>query len=159
MKIEGETLKEDSSSYFERRVLKQLDKGCLMWMIADAIEGIRNLFCCFFKPDCLIDCLYMKVFTFILFLITLPLNLIPGFGTLLFISINGFYFGWRMQDAYLEKKGLTFNERKYFVTKRWSEFVAFGVVCMTLNLLPFLNSILIYCNVVSAGLFISFIFI
>ena len=149
--IEKVTIEDKTSSFFDKKFVNNFDTGCCTWIIADTVDGFKNLFCCFFKPDCLVDFFWMKFFSLFVFLISLPLNLIPGLGTVFFVLLNGYYMAWRMQDSYLEKKGLSFKERKYFVGKRMSEFLCFGSVCMTLDMIPIVNVVLVYSNIVASG--------
>ncbi|PHH76456.1 hypothetical protein CDD82_3981 [Ophiocordyceps australis] len=69
----------------------------------------------------------------------LPLNLIPVVGTPAFIIITGTRMGKLSQYRWYELRGLSKSERKREIRSRTWEYIWFGTVAMTLELVPILS--------------------
>ncbi|OCH85939.1 hypothetical protein OBBRIDRAFT_762169 [Obba rivulosa] len=86
------------------------------------------------------------------YLISLPLNLVPGIGTATFLLYNGYRAGPGWHARYFALKGWGKTQRKEFVRKREAEYTAFGVATMILNLIPFVGFVLTYTNTIGAAM-------
>ena len=134
-----------------------VDDNCCLWIFADFWSTIKGclLCCCFDRKDCGWF-LMMKVLSLGVFLISLPLNLIPVVGTLLFCMINGTLMAWRLQLSYFKEKNLPPSVCSYILKHRISEYASFGTVCMILDLIPLVDILLIYTNIIASGKFYSY---
>lgn len=132
----------------EETVFSSLNQYCACWIIVDFIECIKGcIFCCCFDRR---HCTF-KIITGIIFFASLPLNLIPIIGTILFCVINGTMMAWRMHLNYFQKKELPPSVCSYILKHRFYEYMSFGTVCMLLDLIPVIDIILIYTNIVASG--------
>lgn len=59
------------------------------------------------------------------YLLTLPLNFIPGVGTAFFLAYNGQHAGPSHHNRYFQLKGLSKAEREAFVTQRRGAYTSF----------------------------------
>lgn len=59
------------------------------------------------------------------YLVTLPLNLIPGLGTVAFLILNGQRGGPGWHSRYHQLKGLTKQQRIQFIRERQPEYTAY----------------------------------
>ncbi len=60
--------------------------------------------------SCIKSFFILIIFRVFLLVITSPLNLIPILGTILYIYINGYYYGWSLHCRYFDILGLTFAQ-------------------------------------------------
>lgn len=58
------------------------------------------------------------------YMLTLPLNMIPAVGTVLFLLYNGHNSGPGWHSRYFQLKGFSKNQRAVFVEKRAAEYTA-----------------------------------
>ncbi|KAF8163084.1 hypothetical protein B0H34DRAFT_694074 [Crassisporium funariophilum] len=70
------------------------------------------------------------------YIISLPLNSIPGIGTALFLLYNGIKSGPGFHARYFQLKGFDSATREAFVEKRRGAYTAFGAAALGLNLVP-----------------------
>lgn len=126
---------------------------CCCWIAADVVGTFEECLCCLCHPSRLVWWACSSLFSLVLFVVTFPLNFIPVIGTLGFCMINGFFMAWRMQRKYLIRKGLNLKEQTHYVFRlRQAEFLAFGTVCMLLDLIPLIDILLVYTNIVASAL-------
>ena len=86
-------------------------------------------------------------------LITLPLNLIPVVGTILWLFLNGRCYAWDTHSHYFyELKGKPYKWQKNFVRERWYRYHLFGMQAMALEMIPFANGFFAFTNMVGAAL-------
>ncbi|EMD39317.1 hypothetical protein CERSUDRAFT_122714 [Gelatoporia subvermispora B] len=86
------------------------------------------------------------------YLVSLPLNLVPGVGTATFLLYNGHRAGPGWHSRYFALKGWGKAQRQEFVKKHDAAYTAFGVATMILNLIPFLGFVLTYTNTIGAAM-------
>ncbi|GAA5975027.1 hypothetical protein JCM5350_004552 [Sporobolomyces pararoseus] len=86
------------------------------------------------------------------YLITLPLNLIPGVGTAVFLALNGIKAGPAAHERYFELKKFSTSQRKQFVEKRRGAYTAFGATSLLLNLIPLLGPFFSFTSCAGAAL-------
>ncbi|GAA6017725.1 hypothetical protein JCM11491_001183 [Sporobolomyces phaffii] len=86
------------------------------------------------------------------YLITLPLNLVPGVGTAVFLGLNGIKAGPAAHDRYFELKNLSPQQRKSYVEKRRGAYTAFGATSLLLNLIPLLGPFFSFTSCAGAAL-------
>lgn len=58
------------------------------------------------------------------YLVTLPINMVPVIGTVLFILYNGYTSGPRWHSRYFQLKGFSKNQRQAFVSRKRGEYTA-----------------------------------
>ncbi|GAA5840514.1 hypothetical protein JCM5353_006575 [Sporobolomyces roseus] len=86
------------------------------------------------------------------YLITLPLNLIPGVGTAVFLGLNGIKAGPAAHSRYFELKGFSSSAKSQFVEKRRGAYTAFGASSLLLNLIPLLGPFFTFTSCAGAAL-------
>lgn len=86
-------------------------------------------------------------------IITIPLNLIPVVGQVLYCLVNGFVYAWgnRLMDL-MPYHGLSFWETKNYAFSHSFSFFSFGGAAFALELIPIANWLFIFTNVVGAAL-------
>lgn len=89
------------------------------------------------------------------YLISLPLNTIPGIGTAMFLAYNGEKQGPGYHARYFELKGWDKQVREEFVHQRKAEYTAFGAVGVMLNMVPFIGLVFGLTTTVGAALWAS----
>jgi uncharacterized protein involved in cysteine biosynthesis len=132
------------------------DQCCWCWICTDSRETLTDCCCFCLNPVVYWKYFFYKVLSAVVFLVSLPLNLIPILGTLFFCMINGTFMAWRLQFGYFTDKEIPPAISSYIFTRRLPEYMSFGTVCMLLDFIPVLNLILIYTNVVASGEFSLF---
>ncbi|KAI0091479.1 hypothetical protein BDY19DRAFT_930665 [Irpex rosettiformis] len=86
------------------------------------------------------------------YIITLPINLIPVFGTIAFLCINGHRAGPSWHARYFQLKGLTASQRKAFIERHRAEYTAFGVGALIFSFIPIIGLVFTFTNTVGAAL-------
>nr|CAG8476056.1 4431_t:CDS:2 [Entrophospora candida] len=86
-------------------------------------------------------------------LITMPLHLFPVIGTLLYCYLNGWIMTWGHQIHYhLEIKHWSVNQSRKFAWRNREDYIEFGAIAVALELIPILNLVFFWTNVVGAAL-------
>ncbi|KAI9301903.1 hypothetical protein BJ944DRAFT_185999 [Cunninghamella echinulata] len=103
----------------------------------------------------------LVVFIRVLILIlTLPLNLIPIVGTVIACYINGFPATWSLTLHHdIELKGMTVTESRKHAWHNKFTFCNFGAVAVALELIPIVNLLFMWTNIVGAALWLGDIFV
>ncbi|KAK4051381.1 hypothetical protein OIV83_002865 [Microbotryomycetes sp. JL201] len=86
------------------------------------------------------------------YLITLPLNFIPGVGTAFFLFYNGQRAGPSYHARYFELKQLDKSERARFVQERKGAYTSFGAASIALGLIPVVGIATQFSSTVGAAL-------
>ncbi|EPS37571.1 hypothetical protein H072_8745 [Dactylellina haptotyla CBS 200.50] len=86
------------------------------------------------------------------YVVLLPLNLIPIFGTMVFFILNARNVGPAQHARYFQLKGFSDTERTDFVKKNQGAYVGFGLSCVLLNLIPLANIVFAFTHTVGAAL-------
>ena len=102
--------------------------------------------------SCLKSFLILIIFRVGLFLFTSPLNLIPLFGTLLYVYINGYFYAWSLHCRYFDLIGLSFLQGKDYVEVNRSSYTQFGIVAILLEMIPLVNFVTPISNVIGSAL-------
>ncbi|XP_006458314.1 hypothetical protein AGABI2DRAFT_65214 [Agaricus bisporus var. bisporus H97] len=89
------------------------------------------------------------------YLASLPLNLIPGVGTAMFLAYNGKKQGPGYHARYFELKGWEKAEREAFVKAREAQYTAFGGVGLVLGMVPVAGLVFQLTSTVGAALWAS----
>ncbi|CAF1022238.1 unnamed protein product [Rotaria sordida] len=107
--------------------------------------------------SCIKSFLTLIIFRVFLVVLTSPLNIIPIFGTILYIYINGYYYAWSLHCRYFDLIGLTFAQGKHFVEQNRLDYTRFGIVAILFEMIPFLNIITPITNVIGSAIWASHI--
>ncbi|KAF3934076.1 hypothetical protein ABW19_dt0205970 [Dactylella cylindrospora] len=86
------------------------------------------------------------------YLVLLPLNFIPIFGTAVFLVLNARNVGPAQHARYFQLKGFSDTERSDFVKRNQGAYVGFGLTCVLLNLIPVVNIVFAFTHTVGAAL-------
>ena len=125
---------------------KLFDQVLILRGHADLVAASNDSACC----GC---CSIVSVMHFVITICTLPLNLIPVVGTVIWLFINGRCYTWDLHSHYhKELKHRSFNAQRQFVKKHWYGYHMFGMQAMALELIPLANVLFIYTNCVGAAL-------
>jgi len=94
-----------------------------------------------FSPDAIIK-----------YLMWLPLNFVPVVGTLLFILSQGREQGPLFHERYFQLKSYSKKQKDAFIGLQKPKYLAFGTICILLQLVPGANIIFLFTNTVGAAL-------
>ncbi|KAF8185015.1 hypothetical protein K438DRAFT_1837266 [Mycena galopus ATCC 62051] len=86
------------------------------------------------------------------YVISLPLNVVPMVGTVLFLLYNGAKAGPTFHARYFQAKGMTPAARQAFVEKRKGAYTAFGAATLGLNLVPIVGPVFMLTSTIGAAL-------
>lgn len=88
----------------------------------------------------------------VLFVVSSPLNLIPG-GTILFVLLNAVGKAWATHAVYLTHRGLGLEQQcKWVFYEHLLEYVAFGIPSVLLALIPLLSLFFYFTTITGATL-------
>ncbi len=102
---------------------------------------------------CTACCKVSVCLRFGLMLLTLPLNLIPIIGTMVYIWLNGTIVAWEYHLYYFELKGIPYEEQKAIIQKRQVAYSTFGAQALFLEMIPAVGILFLFTNTVGAALF------
>ncbi|GAA6002955.1 hypothetical protein JCM10207_001917 [Rhodosporidiobolus poonsookiae] len=86
------------------------------------------------------------------YLVTLPLNLIPGVGTAIFLLLNGRKAGPAAHARYFQLKKFDKKERQQFVDSRSGAYTSFGAASLLLGLIPLFGPATAFTSAAGAAL-------
>ncbi|KAK4057212.1 hypothetical protein OIO90_001707 [Microbotryomycetes sp. JL221] len=89
------------------------------------------------------------------YLITLPLNFIPGVGTAFFLYYNGSRAGPSYHSRFFELKKFDKSNRHSFVEQRRGAYTSFGAMSIALGLIPVVGTATQFSSTVGAALLAS----
>ncbi|KAF8947990.1 hypothetical protein BGZ47_006987 [Haplosporangium gracile] len=100
--------------------------------------------------------LFILLCQIIVLILTLPLNLIPILGQILYATINGWIltFGIRFHyDAEIRNMPVSQSRREAWGRK--SEYTSFGAVAVALEMIPIANLLFMWTNIVGCALWVA----
>lgn len=83
-----------------------------------------------------------------LWVVSLPLNLVPVAGTAAFIYVNGRAKGLQTHEMYFDMKCMDREQRKAWIQRHQWEYTSFGVVAQALEMIPVLGFAFAYSNTI-----------
>lgn len=88
------------------------------------------------------------------YVVTLPLNFLPGVGNALFVYVNAETLAMKYHARYFELKGWKTDQAQIraFVEQREPAYRSFGIVAMLLNIIPVVNVVFALTNTAGAAL-------
>ncbi|KAF4032519.1 Etoposide-induced protein 2.4 (EI24) [Phytophthora infestans] len=88
----------------------------------------------------------------VLLIVTLPLNLIPIIGSIIYAWLNGTILAWEYHLLYFEFKNFTYAQQKAFVNEHKVQYSSFGMQALLMEMIPGFGSIFVFTNTVGAAL-------
>ncbi|KAJ3164822.1 hypothetical protein HDU88_005034 [Geranomyces variabilis] len=88
----------------------------------------------------------------LLLVITAPLHLIPGVGTVVFLFLNGYLTAWNNSLHWFDMRGCGFSEGRRFVRQNRMAYASTGAVMVLLELVPVAGILFQFTNIVGAAL-------
>lgn len=89
------------------------------------------------------------------FVILLPLNLIPFAGVPLFLFLTGYRAGPFHHWRYFKLRGFDKKERKQYIKQRQLKYTWFGMVALTLQLVPVLSMFFLMTSAAGSALWVA----
>ncbi|KAF9577740.1 hypothetical protein BGW38_006855, partial [Lunasporangiospora selenospora] len=84
----------------------------------------------------------------VLWLLTLPLNLLPVAGQIVFCYINGKARVPDVHRTFFDMKGMTAQERNEWIKAREAQYIAFGFVAQALEMAPLFGIVFGFTNTI-----------
>ena len=84
---------------------------------------------------------------------TLPLNLVPLAGPVIYAWQNGTILAWEYHLLYFEFKHLSYEQQRAFVEQHKIQYSSFGMQALLLEMAPVIGSVFVFTNAVGAALF------
>lgn len=109
----------------------------------------RHAFC---LRSCRADCNVSVWCQILLLIVTLPLNLIPVVGSVLYAWLNGTLMAWGYHMYYFEMKNFSYGQQKAFVQQHKFQYSTFGMQAVLMELIPGVGYLFIFTNTVGAAL-------
>ena len=85
-------------------------------------------------------------------IVTLPLHLVPFVGTLLFSAINGAMLAWEYHELLFDMSGLSKKEQKQLVWTNVGDYMRFGMVAYSLQMIPVFGLVAFFTKAVGDAL-------
>ncbi|KAG0173240.1 hypothetical protein DFQ28_011634 [Apophysomyces sp. BC1034] len=112
--------------------------------------------CCRSVKSGVLSVFLLTIARLFVLIVTSPLNLIPVVGTILACYINAFPASWGQHIHYdLEFCGLKVSESYKLACRNKVNYLNFGAVAVALELVPGLNLLFMWTNIVGAALWIE----
>lgn len=89
---------------------------------------------------------------FLLFVVSLPLNLIPIIGSLLFAWIHSTLIAWDYHVYYFELKAWRYPQQKAWILSHKVKYSSFGLQATLLHMIPFVGPFFVFSNAAGAAL-------
>lgn len=102
--------------------------------------------------SCRADCNVSVWCQVLLLIATLPLNLIPVVGSVLYAWLNGTLMAWGYHMYYFEMKNFSYGQQKAFVQQHKFQYSTFGMQAVLMELIPGVGYLFIFTNTVGAAL-------
>ncbi|KAL7684823.1 hypothetical protein Plhal304r1_c034g0107801 [Plasmopara halstedii] len=88
----------------------------------------------------------------VLLIVTLPLNLLPIVGSIMYAWLNGTILAWEYHLRYFEFKNFTYAQQKAFINEHKLEYSSFGMQALLMEMIPGLGSLFVFTNAVGSAL-------
>lgn len=92
------------------------------------------------------------ILRFLLFVVSLPLNLIPVIGSLLFAWFHSTLIAWDYHIFYFELKGWRHSMQKAWILNHKAQYTSFGLQATLLHMIPFVGPFFVFSNAAGAAL-------
>lgn len=88
----------------------------------------------------------------VLLIVTLPLNLIPIIGSIIYAWLNGTILAWEYHLLYFEFKNFSYGQQKTFINEHKVQYSSFGMQALLMEMIPGVGSLFVFTNTVGAAL-------
>ncbi|KAF8980197.1 hypothetical protein BGZ46_004538 [Entomortierella lignicola] len=89
-------------------------------------------------------------------ILTLPLNVIPILGQIIYAMINGWILTYGIRFHYdAEIRNISVTQSRREAWKRKSEYAGFGSVAVALEMIPIANLLFMWTNIVGCALWVA----
>lgn len=88
-----------------------------------------------------------------LLVVSLPLNVVPVVGNIVYAWLNGTLLAWEMHLYYFEMKGWDYEQQKQLLDERRMQYATFGMQAMLLEMIPVAGVLFMFTNSVGSALF------
>ncbi|KAF9351283.1 hypothetical protein BGX26_010673 [Mortierella sp. AD094] len=89
-------------------------------------------------------------------ILTLPLNLIPVLGQILYATINGWILTFGIRFHYdSEIRNISVAQSRREAWKRKKDYAGFGSIAVALEMIPFANLLFMWTNIVGCALWVA----
>ncbi|ORZ05143.1 hypothetical protein BCR41DRAFT_312490, partial [Lobosporangium transversale] len=96
------------------------------------------------------------VFCQAILILTLPLNLIPVLGQILYAGINGWILTFGIRFHYdAEIRNISVKQSRQEAWKRRAEYTGFGSLAVALEMIPIANLLFMWTNIVGCALWVA----
>ncbi|KAG0305214.1 hypothetical protein BGZ97_001188 [Linnemannia gamsii] len=100
--------------------------------------------------------LFILLCQIIVLILTLPLNLIPILGQILYATINGWILTFGIRFHYdAEIRNIPVSQSRREAWGRKSEYTSFGAVAVGLEMIPIANLLFMWTNIVGCALWVA----
>ncbi|KAE8994954.1 hypothetical protein PR003_g25744 [Phytophthora rubi] len=89
----------------------------------------------------------------VLLIVTLPLNLLPIVGSVIYAWLNGTILAWEYHLLYFEFKNFSYGQQKAFINEHKVQYSSFGMQALLMEMIPGVGSLFVFTNAVGAALF------
>lgn len=107
------------------------------------------------QEGCCVDCgrgLCIKLVFVLVLIVTFPANIIPVIGPFVWSACGSFFVAWDILDRYFGHKKIAFATAWGYARSHFADFFCFGFLVMLLSLVPLLQLLLMYTNLVAGAL-------
>ncbi|KAF9186750.1 hypothetical protein BGZ51_001775 [Haplosporangium sp. Z 767] len=100
--------------------------------------------------------LWVLLFQIIVLIITLPVNVIPILGQMIFATVNGWVLTFGLRFHYdAEIRNISVLQSRREAWQRRSEYSGFGAIAVGLEMIPLANILFVWTNIVGAALWVA----
>ncbi|RLN58523.1 hypothetical protein BBJ29_004475 [Phytophthora kernoviae] len=110
----------------------------------------RHAGCCRACRSCCRVSLFLRL---ALLILTLPINLLPIVGSIIYAWLNGTILAWEYHLLYFEFKNFSYGQQKAFVKEHKVQYSSFGMQALLMEMIPGFGSLFVFTNAVGAALF------
>jgi uncharacterized protein involved in cysteine biosynthesis len=88
----------------------------------------------------------------ILLILTLPLNLLPIVGSIVYAWLNGTILAWEYHLLYFEYKNFSYTQQRAFIHEHKVQYSSFGMQALLMEMIPGVGSLFVFTNTAGAAL-------
>ncbi|KAI9919326.1 hypothetical protein PsorP6_017266 [Peronosclerospora sorghi] len=92
------------------------------------------------------------IFHVILFIVSLPLHLIPVVGSIVYAWLHSTFVAWEAHLFYFDLKGMGFQQQQRWVRQHKFQYSSFGFQMLLLQMIPLIGPLFIFTNTCGAAL-------
>ncbi|KAF9100565.1 hypothetical protein BGX27_000329 [Mortierella sp. AM989] len=98
----------------------------------------------------------MEIEHILVLILTLPINVIPVLGQIIYCTINGWILTFGIRFHYdAEIRNITVAQSRREAWKRKNEYASFGSIAVALEMIPIANLLFMWTNIVGCALWVA----